>query len=205
MFGGYGPSSGGNDKRGAWTAPRMCWLLPARASESAFLLFGCPRVLPCSAACGFVPLRIRKGCCGGGGGEGRRRILITHSPLKSKPEAAPTQVMLALVQQRRVIVRDFWTSEMRARQLRVWRRRQLTFWALWFSIFAFFVLCILSCLANVGTLDAAKWLESTGMSVLQDLALKPMLLAVCQRQRRAAADTSGRGEHRFRRRRAECR
>ena len=36
---------------------------------------------------------------------------------------------------------------------------------------------ILSFLANVSGADAQKWLESTGVSLLQDLVLKPALLA----------------------------
>ncbi|CAE7523881.1 rngB, partial [Symbiodinium sp. CCMP2456] len=87
-------------------------------------------------------------------------------------------VILALIQRRSVLVREIWTPEMRSRQLFRWRCRQRIFWLIWLVLAGFCALYTLSFLANVSAADAAKWLESTGMSALQDLVFKPVLLAV---------------------------
>ncbi|CAE7834470.1 rngB [Symbiodinium sp. CCMP2592] len=86
-------------------------------------------------------------------------------------------VLLALVQRRRVIVRERWTPKARARQLRSWRLRSFLFWLLWFLDCGLSVTYILVFLANVSATDGRKWIESTGMSLLQDLVLKPFYLA----------------------------
>ncbi|CAE7204361.1 unnamed protein product, partial [Symbiodinium natans] len=40
------------------------------------------------------------------------------------------------------------------------------------------ILYVFGFLANVSQADGAKWIESTGMSLLQDLVLKPLYLAL---------------------------
>ena len=87
-------------------------------------------------------------------------------------------VVLALVQQRRVVVREHWTAEMKSRQLSRWRLRRRLFWLCWLVLAVFSAFYVLTFLANVSAADAAKWLESTGMSLLQDVVLKPLLLAL---------------------------
>ncbi|CAE7205825.1 Zan [Symbiodinium sp. CCMP2456] len=86
-------------------------------------------------------------------------------------------VLMALVQRRRVIVRERWTPKEKARQLRRWRLRSFLFWLLWLLDCGLAVTYVLVFLANVSATDGRKWIESTGMSLLQDLVLKPFYLA----------------------------
>ena len=67
---------------------------------------------------------------------------------------------------------------MKKAQMRRWRVRRLIFWLVWFCAFVFGILYLLAFLASVSVADAARWLESTGMSVMQDMLLKPLILAL---------------------------
>ncbi|CAE7554155.1 rngB [Symbiodinium sp. CCMP2592] len=86
-------------------------------------------------------------------------------------------LLLAAVQWRQVIVRH-WTEETKERQLRSWRCRRCFFWLLWTLDTGMSILYIFGFLANVSEKDASKWLESTGISLLQDLLLKPLYMAL---------------------------
>ena len=87
-------------------------------------------------------------------------------------------VVLALVQRRNVLIRDRWTEKMKKSQLRRWRARRLVFWFVWFIAIVFSILYTTSFLANVSAPDTSRWLESTGVSVLQDFLFRPLLLAL---------------------------
>jgi len=86
-------------------------------------------------------------------------------------------LLLAAVQWRQVIIRH-WTEEAKKRQLRSWRWRRRFFWLIWFVDMGMSILYIFGFLANVSETDGSKWLESAGMSLLQDLLLKPLYMAL---------------------------
>ncbi|CAE7201608.1 Atrnl1 [Symbiodinium sp. KB8] len=86
-------------------------------------------------------------------------------------------LLLAAVQWRQVIIRH-WTEEAKKRQLRSWRWRRRFFWLIWFVDMGMSILYIFGFLANVSETDGSKWLESTGISLLQDLLLKPLYMAL---------------------------
>jgi len=70
-----------------------------------------------------------------------------------------------------------WTEEMKDRYRRKWRCRSILFWTLSSLHIAICALYCLSFLANVTAKDAAEWLESCAMTLLQDLLLLPLLMA----------------------------
>ncbi|CAE7204363.1 gefF [Symbiodinium natans] len=109
------------------------------------------------------------------------RATRKKTPSAPRPENAVWEslliVLLAMVQRRQVLIRR-WTEEAKERQLRSWRRRRFIFWLIWFPNVGLSILYVLGFLANVSQADGAKWIESTGMSLLQDLVLKPLCLAL---------------------------
>ncbi|CAE7309516.1 Atrnl1 [Symbiodinium necroappetens] len=109
---------------------------------------------------------------------GQKLLTATVVGISSACMSDVLVICLALLQRRRILIRELWTEEMKARQLRRWRIRQRLFWCVWTLAFVFSILYILSFLANVSEADAAKWLESSGVSFLQDLLLKPALMAM---------------------------
>lgn len=70
-----------------------------------------------------------------------------------------------------------WTEEMKDRYRRKWRYRSILFWMLSSLHIGICSLYCLSFLANVTATDAAEWLESCAMTLLQDLILLPLLMA----------------------------
>lgn len=109
---------------------------------------------------------------------GQKLLTATVVGISSACMSDVLVICLALLQRRRVLIRDLWTEEMKVRQVRRWRLRRRLFWCVWTLAFVFSILYILSFLANVSEADAAKWLESSGVSFLQDLLLKPALMAM---------------------------
>ncbi|CAE7740185.1 rngB [Symbiodinium pilosum] len=87
-------------------------------------------------------------------------------------------VLLAMVQRRSVVIRESWTLEAKDWQLKQWLCRSYLFWILWLADVSISVLYVFGFLANVSMADAEKWMASTGMSLLQDLVLKPVYLAL---------------------------
>jgi len=84
---------------------------------------------------------------------------------------------LFLVQDRKPIAKD-WTEEAKKWQLAVWKMRAVVFWLVWLAYLAISLLYILVFLANRRLEDAHSWYMSTGMSLLQDLVVLPLFLAL---------------------------
>ncbi|CAE7461738.1 atad1, partial [Symbiodinium pilosum] len=85
--------------------------------------------------------------------------------------------LLLILQRRSVVERDEWTPARVARQRNWWFCRRCFFWAIWVPHACICILYVLVFLANVSRRDAQKWLESTAMSLLQDVILKPLSIA----------------------------
>ncbi|CAE7885026.1 unnamed protein product [Symbiodinium microadriaticum] len=83
---------------------------------------------------------------------------------------------LFLVQDRKPTEKH-WTPKAKARQLRVWRCRAWTFWVVWTLYSVLCLLYIMAFLANMRLRDAHQWHMSTGMSLLQDLLVRPLFIA----------------------------
>ncbi|CAE7785608.1 unnamed protein product, partial [Symbiodinium sp. KB8] len=84
---------------------------------------------------------------------------------------------LFLVQNRSPIEKD-WTEQSKRWQLRVWKCRAVAFWLIWLVYSLVCLVYTMLFLANVRLVDAQGWLMSTGMSLLQDLVILPLFLAL---------------------------
>eukprot|EP00435_Cladocopium_sp_Y103_P046814 s3310_g13.t1 len=86
-------------------------------------------------------------------------------------------LLLFLYARKNVQIKPEWTHEEKMRVLRKWRRRTIFFWivAVGYKIFCLIYICLF--IGNVSKEDAAQWLEATAMSLLQDVVLKPLVMA----------------------------
>lgn len=87
-------------------------------------------------------------------------------------------LVLFFTRKLRVVERPLWTEEMKSRQRCWWRVRSIVFWVVAVAYSSFCQLYICLFLATVRDADAQQWLESVGVSLLQDLLLKPFLFAL---------------------------
>ncbi|CAJ1381812.1 unnamed protein product [Effrenium voratum] len=86
--------------------------------------------------------------------------------------------LLFMVQRRRVVEREEWTPEMKQKQVSRWWWRSCIFWSWWVFHESCCILYVFTFLANVTLADAVKWVESTGISLLQDLLLVPLAVSL---------------------------
>ncbi|CAE7197674.1 HERC1 [Symbiodinium natans] len=84
---------------------------------------------------------------------------------------------LFLVQNRSPMEKD-WTERSKKWQMRVWKCRALAFWLIWLVYSLVCLVYTMLFLANVRLADAHGWYMSTGMSLLQDLVILPLFLAL---------------------------
>eukprot|EP00435_Cladocopium_sp_Y103_P053440 s657_g17.t1 len=88
-------------------------------------------------------------------------------------------VILALFLMVRMTIKEKpeWTEEEKRARRKKWRRRIIFFWC--FAAIYDNICLIYICLfiANAREEDAMQWLEATGMSLLQDFLVKPLVLA----------------------------
>ncbi|CAL1151385.1 unnamed protein product [Cladocopium goreaui] len=87
-------------------------------------------------------------------------------------------LLLFLMVRIRIEERDEWTDEDKTERRKWWRNRTIAFWfiAVLYKSFCIFYVCAF--IANVSKEDANQLLEATAMSLLQDLVLKPAILAL---------------------------
>lgn len=89
-----------------------------------------------------------------------------------------------------------WTDELKENYRRRWRCRSVVFWSISIVHIGACVLYCLSFLANVSVEDAAEWLESCGVTLLQDLIILPLLMALVLASLATLAVTCSRKVHR---------
>ncbi|CAE7384889.1 HERC2 [Symbiodinium natans] len=87
-------------------------------------------------------------------------------------------LFLFLVQWRRTVRQESWTSRKMARQKCVWRLRLLCFWVLSLGYGGCCLFYCLLFLANVSAKDGLDWLEAMAFALVQDLVLVPVCVAV---------------------------
>ena len=85
---------------------------------------------------------------------------------------------LFLVQVRSPAEKKQWTEAAKAWKLAWWRCRSYVFWLLWLVYTITCLAYIMMFLANAHLEDAHKWYQSTGMSLLQDMVLLPLGMAL---------------------------
>ena len=71
-----------------------------------------------------------------------------------------------------------WSEQQKRRQYTYWSLWSLLFWLVFFLYGSFCQLYICLFLANVTKADAGSWLQSMGVTVLEDLVLKSLLTAL---------------------------
>ena len=71
-----------------------------------------------------------------------------------------------------------WSEQQKRRQYTYWSLWSLLFWLIFFLYGGFCQLYICLFLANVTKTDAGSWLQSMGVTVLEDLVLKSLLTAL---------------------------
>eukprot|EP00440_Ansanella_granifera_P011823 gb/GFBE01012841.1/.p1 GENE.gb/GFBE01012841.1/~~gb/GFBE01012841.1/.p1 ORF type:complete len:664 (+),score=137.13 gb/GFBE01012841.1/:1-1992(+) len=86
--------------------------------------------------------------------------------------------ILYAIQQRRVEEHPEWTEERKKMQIQKWNTKDCIFWLVYVIHTAICVTYSMTFLANVSSQDASKWLESTGITLLQDLVLTPLIFAI---------------------------
>ncbi|CAE7546111.1 Lztr1 [Symbiodinium sp. CCMP2592] len=85
---------------------------------------------------------------------------------------------LFLVQNRKPVEKD-WTEAAKSRQINVWRCRAALFWFLWLLYSTSCLLYVMMFLATSRLEDAHGWYLATGVSLLQDLVVLPLFMALC--------------------------
>lgn len=87
-------------------------------------------------------------------------------------------VFVAAAMRRHFVLRECWDEAARWRQLRRWRRKDCSIWALCLLYNCLCALFIATFLANIRPQDAQKWLESLLVILMEDFLLQPMLVAI---------------------------
>ncbi|CAE7701171.1 P4H7 [Symbiodinium sp. CCMP2592] len=85
---------------------------------------------------------------------------------------------LFILQSRSAVDKNEWNPREKTKILMKWRCKSLVFWSVWSSHAGFSIIYVLLFLANVSLQDAVKWLESCCISLLQDLILVPLSVAL---------------------------
>ncbi|CAE7755059.1 HERC2 [Symbiodinium microadriaticum] len=85
---------------------------------------------------------------------------------------------LFLVQVKSPEEKKRWSEAQKAWKLAWWRCRSCVFWLLWLVYTITCLTYIMMFLANSHLEDAHKWYQSTGMSLLQDMVLLPLGMAL---------------------------
>ncbi|CAE7320868.1 ACBP4 [Symbiodinium sp. CCMP2592] len=85
---------------------------------------------------------------------------------------------LFLLQARKPVEKRQWSERAMRRQIATWRCKGVCFWFIWLLYSGTCVFYVMIFLANVRLVDAHDWYQSTGMSLLQDLLVLPLALAV---------------------------
>ena len=85
---------------------------------------------------------------------------------------------LFLLQSRSAVDKNEWNPREKTKILMKWRCKSVVFWSVWSCHAGFSIIYVLLFLANVSLQDAIKWLESCCVSLLQDLILVPLSVAL---------------------------
>lgn len=86
--------------------------------------------------------------------------------------------ILFALQVKKVVFSEEWTEERKRRQRLRWNIWTCLFWSVCFVYGGFCELYICLFIANVTGADAASWLQSMGVTLLEDLLLKSFLTAI---------------------------
>ena len=86
--------------------------------------------------------------------------------------------ILFMIQTREAVDKHEWDPLAREKQLRRWKWKSMVFWVIWTSHLCLCMFYTLAFLANVSSEDAAAWLEGCAISLLQDLVIFPLTVAL---------------------------
>ncbi|CAE7669627.1 unnamed protein product, partial [Symbiodinium sp. KB8] len=85
---------------------------------------------------------------------------------------------LFILQSRSAVDKNEWNPREKTKILMKWRCKSFVFWSVWSCHAGFSIIYVLLFLANVSLQDAIKWLESCCVSLVQDLILVPLAVAL---------------------------